>query len=169
MNVHSNTADKSKKRILFVCLGNICRSPAAQGIMQDIVNRNHAGDRWEIDSAGTGRWHIGQLPDRRMRVHGRTRGYNFDHICRQVSEEDFSRFDLIVGMDAMNMEDLKQLAPSPEAVKKLVPMSRFMPPNCGYDYIPDPYYEGSQGFELVLDLLEQSCQNIFDTIEERKK
>lgn len=165
-----NTHDK--KRILFVCLGNICRSPAAEGVMRSIVDgaarrgeiTPQEAENWIIDSAGTGRWHIGQLPDRRMRIHARQRGLELTHHCRQVERDDFDRFDLIIGMDSQNVVDLKNLAPSPEAEKKVVPMGQWLDPAQGYDYVPDPYYEGAEGFELVLDLLQRGCRNLFESI-----
>lgn len=153
------------RRILFVCLGNICRSPAAEGIMLDIVDRLSPDPaEWTIDSAGTGRWHIGQLPDRRMRVHARERGLDLTHHCRQVCTEDFEDFDLIIGMDDNNVADLRSLAPSPEAEEKIHRMAEYFTPGTRYDYVPDPYYEGSEGFELVLDLLEQGCLNLYNQL-----
>lgn len=151
-------------RVLFVCLGNICRSPAAEGVMLDIVEREGASDSWVIDSAGTGRYHIGDLPDRRMRVHARQRGLELTHRARQVHPGDFSDFDMIVAMDAANASDLADLAPTAEDVGKIVPMSAFFSAGSRYDYVPDPYYEGSEGFELVLDLLQDGCRNLFDTV-----
>lgn len=152
-------------KVLFICLGNICRSPAAQGVMQRVVELSPSGMKWVIDSAGTGRWHVGDLPDRRMRLHARDRGYELTHRCRQISTRDFYDFDLVIGMDSMNIEDLKELAPSPETAGKIMPISAFFPPGTRVDCVPDPYYEGSEGFELVLDLLESACRNIFETVE----
>ena len=117
-----------------------------------------------IDSAGTGDYHIGDLPDRRMRIHARRRGYNLTHRARQVSEADFDRFDLIVGMDASNLRNLRSLSPTPEAEKKIVPMADFFRIATRYDYVPDPYYEGAEGFELVLDLLEDGCRNLYEQL-----
>ena len=151
---------KSKIRVLFVCLGNICRSPAAEGVLRAIVEEEGYANRWEIDSAGTGRWHIGQLPDNRMRVHARRRGIELTHRCRQVSSLDFDRFDLIIPMDSQNERDLHELAPTVEAEEKIVPMVTFVDKAMRYDYIPDPYYEGAEGFELVLDLLDSGCRNL---------
>ncbi|MDE5661373.1 MAG: low molecular weight phosphotyrosine protein phosphatase [Muribaculaceae bacterium] len=147
-----------KVRVLFVCLGNICRSPAAEGVLSELVREAGTAGRWVIDSAGTGRWHIGQLPDKRMRVHARRRGIELTHHCRQVSVSDFDDFDLIVPMDSQNESDLRQLAPSPEAEARIVPMAAFVDKAMRYDYIPDPYYEGAEGFELVLDLLDSGCR-----------
>ncbi|MCM1076104.1 MAG: low molecular weight phosphotyrosine protein phosphatase [Bacteroides sp.] len=155
-------------RVLFVCLGNICRSPAAEGIMREIVMQEGATDRWVIDSAGTGRYHIGDLPDRRMRVHARQRGLELTHRARQVETEDFLNFDMIVAMDAANATDLRHAAPTIETARKIIPMAAFFPEGCRYDYVPDPYYEGSEGFELVLDLLEDGCRNLYDCVEKIK-
>lgn len=152
---------KDHLNVLFVCLGNICRSPAAEGVMLDIVERAGATARWTIDSAGTGNYHIGDLPDNRMRIHARHRGYDLVHRCRQVCDEDFFNFDLIVAMDASNERNLQRMAPSPEACAKIVPMAAWVSKAMRYDYIPDPYYEGAEGFELVLDLLQDGCQNLF--------
>lgn len=156
---------KGKRRVLFVCLGNICRSPAAEGIMKSIVDERGDTD-FEIDSAGTGRYHIGDLPDKRMRLHARDRGIELTHRCRQVTPSDFDDFDIIIGMDRANIEDLKEMAPTTDATRKIVPMSRFFNPSTSIDYVPDPYYEGSEGFELVLDLLQEGCQNLYNKLTE---
>lgn len=157
-----NSTNPKKTRILFVCLGNICRSPAAEGIFRQIVEEQNASERFEIDSAGTGGYHIGELPDRRMRVHARNRGIDLTHRCRQVSVEDFENFDLIIGMDSSNLYNLRQMAPSVEAARKIHSMAEFFTPGARYDHVPDPYYEGSEGFELVLDLLDDGCRNLFN-------
>ena len=151
-------------RILFVCLGNICRSPAAEGVMRALVSEAGLDDRFVIDSAGTGGYHIGDLSDSRMRVHARRRGYELTHICRQVRASDFDDFDIIIGMDAANIRNLKRMAPTVEAEQKIVPMARYLTIATRYDHIPDPYYEGAEGFELVLDLLENACANLLDDL-----
>lgn len=157
---------KGKRRILFVCLGNICRSPAAEGIMKSIVDAEGAVD-FAIDSAGTARYHIGELPDHRMRIHARRRGIELDHHCRQVTSIDFEDFELVIGMDDSNLANLRRIAPSPEAERKILPMSEFFNKSTHYDYVPDPYYEGAEGFELVLDLLEEGCRNLYKAVSER--
>lgn len=163
--MNCNPNDKAKKKILFVCLGNICRSPAAEGIFRAIVSGHGNESDWEIDSAGIGNWHVGQLPDQRMRVHARRRGYDLVHHARQVCVSDFGRFDLIIGMDSANVDALRNLAPTPEAMKKIKPMSHWLRNVATrYDHIPDPYYEGAEGFELVLDLLQDACANLYSEI-----
>ena len=150
-----------KKRVLMVCLGNICRSPAAEGVLRSIVEAEGKENEWDIDSAGIGGWHVGDLPDKRMRVHASRRGLNLNHICRKVRESDFDDFDLIIGMDDGNLSDLRRLAPSLEAARKIVPMAQFVDSDLHCDHIPDPYYSGAEGFEHVLDLLENGCNNLY--------
>lgn len=157
-----NTADKEYK-VLFVCLGNICRSPAAEGVMKAQLKDKGIRGIY-VDSAGTGDYHIGDLPDRRMRSAASARGLKLDHICRQVRPSDFEEFDMIIGMDANNMRNLKRMAPTVEAEHKLHSIGEWLPKGCGYDYVPDPYYEGREGFELVLDLLESACGKLIEEI-----
>lgn len=159
-----NLKGKAKIKVLFVCLGNICRSPAADGIMHYIVESHGDSDRWVIDSAGTYSGHAGQLPDQRMRIHARRRGYELTHRARRVTEDDFERFDLIIPMDSSNESNLRDMAPSVEAMDKIIPMIDFVTMSTRYDYVPDPYYEGAEGFELVLDMLEDGCANIYNQL-----
>ena len=159
--------ESRKYSVLFVCMGNICRSPAAQAVMQRLVDERGLTDRFYIDSAGIGAWHIGDLPDKRMRVHARPRGYELTHRARQVQSGDFEDFDLIVGMDAGNVDDLRYKAATIEQQDKVVMMGEYIRQYPNYDYVPDPYYEGSEGFELVLDLLEDSCDNLLNRIIEQ--
>ena len=160
-------SETGKYNVLFICLGNICRSPAAQAVMQAMVDERGLSDRFYIDSAGIGGWHIGDLPDKRMRVHARPRGYELTHRARKVRSADFEDFDLIVGMDASNVDDLCNLAMTLEQQDKVVMMGDYIRQYPTYDHVPDPYYEGSEGFELVLDLLEDACDNLLDRIIEQ--
>lgn len=166
-DIVSSLKSKEKVKVLFVCLGNICRSPAAEGVLRAMVHDNGTDERWEIDSAGTGDYHIGDLPDRRMRIHARNRGIELTHRCRQVRESDFDHFDLIIPMDHANMRNLHYMAPTPEAAAKIVPMAAFFSSGTRYDHIPDPYYEGAEGFELVLDLLDEAVGNLYRTVQTR--
>ena len=147
------------KRILFVCLGNICRSSSAEEIMRTFIQRKGWEDQIEVDSAGILNYHQGELPDSRMRMHASRRGYNLTHRSRPVCTADFWDFDLIIGMDDRNIQDLKDRAPSLEAEKKICRMTDFCR-NKVVDYVPDPYYGGAQGFENVLDILEDACEGL---------
>jgi len=153
-----------KPKVLFVCLGNICRSPAAEGLMKVAVNEVESSVGWTIDSAGTGNYHIGDLPDARMRAHARRRGLTLDHICRQIRESDFFNFDIIIGMDHSNLTNLRRLAPTPQSENKVIAMAEFFDKYTTFDHVPDPYYDGAEGFELVLDLLTAATRNLRDTI-----
>lgn len=156
-----------KIRVLFICLGNICRSPAAEALMREVVEDHHAGDRWLIDSAGLGDWHVGDLPDPRMRAHARQRGLCLEHVCRQIRESDFDDFDIIIGMDASNISRLDDIAPTVEAKEKIVPMAVFFGDYSRFDHVPDPYYDGAQGFETVLDILTDATRNLYDTLSDK--
>lgn len=153
----------NRYKVLFVCLGNICRSPAAQGIFEHIVRENGMEDKIEADSAGTYGGHRGELPDKRMRTAAMYRGYGLTHRSRPISSLDFLDFDLVIAMDDQNYEDLMHMAPSVEATHKIKRMSSFLKVR-QMSYIPDPYYMGSEGFALVLDLLEDGCRNLYEAI-----
>lgn len=150
--------------ILFVCLGNICRSPAAEGIMKHIAKEKGISDKLFIDSAGIGNWHEGELPDARMRVHGSKRGYDFNSRARQIKRTDLDRFDLILVMDEDNYEDVCSLTGNPEKQAKVRRMADYLNRFRGRKSVPDPYYGGEAGFELVLDLLEDGCTELADIL-----
>lgn len=153
-----------KQRILFVCLGNICRSPAAEAVMQQLIERRGVGDRVEVDSAGTYGGHAGERADQRMRRAAAARGIEITHRSRRVLEEDFERFDMLLAMDDNNYETLFRLAPDREAQKKIFRFREFLRRYPDWSYIPDPYYEGHEGFELVLDLVEDGCSTLLDEV-----
>ena len=158
-----------KQKILFVCLGNICRSPAAHGIMEQVVKNRNMEEVVEIDSAGTYGGHAGELPDYRMRSAASQRGYNLTHRSRKFREDDFYDFDKIIVMDDMNYENVSRMAPQRSYLDKVY---RFVEFCCNYpdrSYVPDPYYEGREGFELVLDMLEDGCEHLADKIFEEMK
>jgi protein-tyrosine phosphatase len=138
-------------RVLFVCLGNICRSPTAEGVMRRLVREQGLEDRIEIDSAGTGGWHVGAPPDARATDAARRRGTTLEGAARRFDPADFDRFDLIVAMDAENRRDLLALAPDDDARAKV---RMFRPGDLD---VPDPYYGGDDGFDEVLDLVEEAA------------
>lgn len=152
-----------------MCLGNICRSPAGEEVMRRLVAERGLADRIEIDSAGTYGGHSGQLPDQRMRVHARRRGYELTHHARRITGYDMGDFDMIVAMDDANRADLERLARTPDEVKKIVMIGDYITQNPHYDHVPDPYYEGSEGFELALDLLEDACMQLLNEIIAKNK
>lgn len=153
-----------KKSILFVCLGNICRSPAAEEILRRMVRRAGLEETVRVDSAGTYGGHAGDGPDSRMRSAAARRGYELTHRSRRIVEQDFSDFDWIVVMDDMNYEAVHRLAPSREAAEKIFRMREFFRRFPQWTYVPDPYYEGHDGFELVLDMLEDGCGEILERL-----
>lgn len=157
--------EKKKKRILFVCLGNICRSPAAEGIMRETVRRHGDEGNWTIDSAGTGDWHVGDLPDSRMRAAAAKSGYRLTHRCRQLRASDFDDFDLIIGMDEQNMRNIRLFSPSREEWKRVQPISLWLSDDEG-TYVPDPYYGTEHDFDRVVSLLESACSRLYDTLSE---
>lgn len=151
------------KKILFVCLGNICRSPMAEGVMLHLIQEAGLEKEFMIDSVGTAGYHQGELPDSRMRTHAQRRGYNLVHRSRPVRTEDFEEFDLLIGMDDRNIAGLQDLAPSVEAARKIHRMTDY----CrliSADHVPDPYYRGDSGFEHVIDLLEDACSGLLDDL-----
>ncbi|MDR2231718.1 MAG: low molecular weight phosphotyrosine protein phosphatase [Tannerella sp.] len=147
------------KRILFVCLGNICRSPAAEGILKQKVLEKGLEANFHIDSAGTYGYHTGELPDVRMRRHASQRGYQLTSLARRVTYKDFEQFDVIIGMDDDNIRTLKNIAPNVESQLKIRRLTDFCRHH-GDDCVPDPYYGGAAGFEHVIDLLEDACEGI---------
>lgn len=147
-------------KLLYVCLGNICRSAAAEGITHKIIEDKFSDKDITVDSAGTYGGHKGELPDRRMRAAGANRGYEFLSRSRKITKEDLDIFDVIVVMDDSNFEDVCSL--SNESNRgKIYKMAKFCQKH-KISYVPDPYYEGAEGFEYVLDILEDGCSNLLD-------
>ena len=156
-----------KHTVLFICLGNICRSPAAEGIMKSLVEKEGMSDDFFIDSAAIGSWHIGQLPDSRMRKCGAEHGYRFDSHARQFQKSDFQHFDLIVVMDNENYRAITSMASSQADKDKVVRIADYLTHHREYTTVPDPYYGDYSDFELVIELLEDACQGLLDSIKEK--
>lgn len=155
-----------KKSVLFVCLGNICRSPTAHAVFQSMVDNTGLSDEIYVDGAGTGDWHLGHAPDRRSAATAALRGYDMSALrSRLVTVEDFSEFDYIIAMDADNLRNLRNMCP-PDAkaeLQLLLDYSR-KPEYDAVSEVPDPYYGGEDGFPHVLDLIEDASVALLDHI-----
>ena len=150
----------NKKKILFVCLGNICRSPSAEAVFKKLVKDKGLDQQFEIDSAGTHAYHAGEPADARMMKYAKNRNLRLTSISRAFNPRtDFDDFDMIIAMDKDNLRNLRQFARNRDDLKKLYMMTDFSQ-SYSYDHIPDPYYGGSAGFELVLDLLEDAGEGL---------
>lgn len=145
--------------MLFVCLGNICRSPTAEAVFRHLLAQSQAGPDIEVDSAGIGDWHIGEPPDQRAQAAARRRGLDMSRIrARQIVHEDFALFDLILAMDRQNLAELKRRAPA--QYRERVRLFLEFAPELETLEVPDPYYGGDAGFEAVLDLAEQAARGL---------
>ena len=159
------TESKDKISVLFVCMGNICRSPTAEGVFRHLVNETGLSERFDIDSAGTHAYHVGEPPDRRATAAAERRGISLANIAaRRVSNEDFERFDFIIAMDEDNQQRLLDQAPEEYRSK----VSLFLSFADGDEReVPDPYYGGTAGFERVLDLIESASRAMLRSLEQR--
>lgn len=151
------------QRVLFVCLGNICRSPTAHGVFEHMVHERGLSELIEVDSCGTGAWHVGEAPDTRSQAEARARGYELSHLrARQLERSDFERFDYILVMDRQNLSDAQRLCPSdyPGRLSLFLDFAK-----SAIKEVPDPYYGGKAGFAQVLDLVESASEGLLDEIE----
>jgi protein-tyrosine phosphatase len=156
-------------RILFVCLGNICRSPTAEGVMRALVREARLEESIEMDSAGTGAWHVGSPPDERATQTAHARGIVLEGAARKVAPQDFQSFDLILAMDSSNLHDLQEMAEGEQERAKVRLLRGFDPASAGLEDldVPDPYYGGPGGFEQVLDLVRAACIGLLDELRDR--
>jgi protein-tyrosine phosphatase len=155
-------------RVLFVCLGNIIRSPLAARLFEHLANEAGVREKYEIDSAGTADYHVGQGPDERMVRTAARRGFHYTNSGRQAVPADFERFDLIIPMDLENKADLERLARKPEQRAKLHLLREFDPQARGALAVPDPWYGGPSGFEDVYDIIERSVRGLLAWLEAGK-
>lgn len=150
-------------RVLFVCLGNICRSPTAHGVFQHMVDTRNLGHCVEVDSCGTAHWHIGEPPDERSVQEAAQRGYDLSALRgRQVSAQDFVTFDYILAMDRANLSALEAMAPAD--FDGHLGLFLAFAPTAGIEEVPDPYYGGASGFSHVLDLVEEASAGLLETL-----
>ena len=153
-------------RVLLVCMGNICRSPTAEGVLRKFITNNRLGDRVEVDSAGTHGYHVGEAPDSRTQRAAAMRGYNLSQLrARKVAYQDLEYFDLILAMDRSNLDNLRRMA-MPEQLDKI---RLFMDYASHFedDEVPDPYYGLGHGFDLVLDMVEDASQALVDELKKK--
>ena len=150
-----------KMKLLFICLGNICRSPAAEGIMRQMVEERALSNDIIVDSAGIGSWHVGEMPDPRMRKHAARRGYDLSPLrARQFRSDDFQKFDYIIVMDEENYHDVMERGGVYADARKVLRMKDYFIRYKGQQSVPDPYYGGAEGFEQALDLIEDGCEGL---------
>ncbi len=154
------------KSVLFVCLGNICRSPAGEGVLEFLVKQRGLESEVYVESCGVGSWHVGEYPDPRMREVAESRGIALTSKAQQFKDEFYDRFDYIMVADRMLFQDLNDNAPSSQVKDKLYLMTHFSKGFQGQD-VPDPYYGEMTGFEDVLDILEESCNGLLDHLFKR--
>ena len=152
-----------KIRILFVCMGNICRSPLAEEVFRQLVRMAGLEARFEIDSAGIGDWHAGELPDPRTRAVARQRGLTLASRARQVVQQDLDRFDFVIAMDEDNLRGLSRLRAEVPPTTRVHRLREFDPDADELD-VPDPSYGGDDGFERVHDMIERSCTALLEHI-----
>lgn len=156
---------KDPYKINFICLGNICRSPTAEGVFQHLVNEAGLSAYFEIDSSGTGAWHVGQPANSKSQMIANEHGVTLHSRARQVAPSDLDYFDLLVPMDLSNENDLLEASNGPEQATKILRLREF-DPSPGDGQVPDPYYGGIDGFKKVYDIIERSCRVL---LEELKK
>ena len=166
LKLPEDPAVRKDTNVLFVCMGNICRSPMAHGVFQSLVEKRSLQGAIGVDSAGTYAYHAGEPPDPRARAVAARRGYSLEHLrARKVSASDFTAFDLILAMDHQNHEDL--LARCPETRRDKVRLLLNFARRTEREEVPDPYYGGLDGFETVLDLIEDACSGLLEHIQTR--
>ena len=154
-------------KLMFICLGNICRSPMAHGYMEYLINKDEQlKNKVIVDSSGTGAWHIGALPDQRMRTMAKTHGIILNHRAQQLSIHDIKNFNYLLAMDQSNLEDIKSLSEGLNLTDKLFKFRDFDTQAIGGD-VPDPYYGNANGFENVFKIVQRTSENLLNFIKNK--
>lgn len=158
-----NSPDSGRTSVLFVCLGNICRSPLAEGIFAHLVREAGLADRFLVESAGTGAWHVGERPDARAAMVASQHGVELVSRARQITADDLERFDWVIAMDRENLRNIERMAATTESSAQIHLLREFDNEGEG-DEVPDPYYGGVSGFENVYEIVRRSCQVLLDRL-----
>ena len=161
--METNDSTSQRTSVLFVCLGNICRSPLAEGIFRHLVEEAGLADRFEIDSAGTGAWHVGERPDARAAMVASQHGVALECTARQITEEDFVHFDYVIAMDRENLRNIERMAAANGSDAEVRLLRDFDDEGDG-DEVPDPYYGGASGFETVYEMVHRSCAALLERL-----
>ncbi len=162
--MQADNPDTPRTSVLFVCLGNICRSPLAEGIFTSLVVEAGLEDRFEIESAGTGAWHVGERPDARAEMVANQHGVDLVSEARQITEEDLHRFDYVIAMDRENLRNIQRMADASDADAQIHLLREFDPEGDAGAEVPDPYYGGASGFENVYEMVHRSCRALLDRL-----
>lgn len=153
-------SDSNRQRLLFICMGNICRSPLAEGIFLHKANERGVADQFDVDSAGTGGWHVGEPADPRAQEVAQKYGVTLVSRARQIRDDDVDNFDLLLCMDEDNRRRVERLGPKPDQLRLMLEFH----PDSKHREVPDPYYGGDDGFDLVYTLLDQACDNLLNEL-----
>jgi len=159
----TNSPDSPRTSVIFVCLGNICRSPLAEGIFLHLVDEAGLAERFEVDSAGTGAWHVGEVPDARASMVASQHGVELESRARQLTEGDLQRFDHVIAMDHENLRNIERLAHATGSEADVELLRKYDSEGEG-DEVPDPYYGGASGFENVYEMVHRSCRALLSEL-----
>lgn len=162
--MQTENSDTSRTSVLFVCLGNICRSPLAEGVFAHLVAEAGLTDRFLIESAGTGAWHVGERPDARAEMVANQHGVALLSKARQITDDDLLTFDWIIAMDRENLRNIQRMADAVGSDAEIHLLREFDPENASGDEVPDPYYGGASGFENVYEMVHRSCRALLDRL-----
>ena len=162
--MQADNSDTPRTSVLFVCLGNICRSPLAEGIFTHLVEEAGLTDKFIVESAGTGAWHVGERPDARAEMVASQHGVELLSRARQIDEDDLQTFDWIIAMDRENLRNIQRMADATGSEAEIHLLREFDPEGADGDEVPDPYYGGASGFENVYEMVHRSCRALLDRL-----